>query len=190
MANPQIRIIQLPLTNTAVIQGTNIDYLPIESSNAGGRRISVNDFFNNVGSNYFYPIVSNFSGNARDIVTFTTGGSGFQDNPGTQIDGNAIIYATGFQSQSSERYKTNIRPLEYSLACVQQLQSVRFDWIEKPITNDIGLIAEQVNLIIPEAVGKGPVGECESIDYSKLVPVLINAIKELTLRVQALEAKS
>jgi len=195
MANPQIRIISLPAATTASGAGaTYPDYLPIENASTGGHCIKVSDFFNNVGSLYYYSsaaVIANWIGNTGDIATFTAGGSGLQDNPGTNIT-NGVITAGGYQSSSSERYKTNINPLIGATALVEQLQGVRFDWKDKPEKpkQDIGLIAEQVNQIVPEVVAKNANGECESIDYSKLVPVLINALKELTLRVKELEAKN
>jgi uncharacterized protein YqjF (DUF2071 family) len=51
------------------------------------------------------------------------------------------------------------------------------------------LIAQDVKEIIPEAVPNNPDPDTSfyGMNYPKLVPVLINAIKELTARVEALE---
>jgi len=44
-------------------------------------------------------------------------------------------------------------------------------------TRQIGLIAQEVELLFPELVSEGPDG-FKSVDYSKLTPVLIEAVKE------------
>lgn len=98
------------------------------------------------------------------------------------------ITATSYNSSSSKRYKTNIIPLHDSLEIVSKLRGVRFQWRNSE-KHDIGLIAEEVNEVVPEVVGKNEAGEVESIDYSKLVSVLINSVNTLSKRVEELEAK-
>lgn len=77
--------------------------------------------------------------------------------------------------------KENIVPLDKGLNTVLQLNPVWFDW--KPDTGrseqrQIGLIAQEVKQILPEVVDENGDGTL-SIDYIKLIMVLINAIKEL-----------
>jgi hypothetical protein len=82
---------------------------------------------------------------------------------------------------SDESLKTNIAPLTYGLNEVLQLAPVFYNWkdTEKMGTQkEIGLIAQQVQSIIPEVIGENFDGTL-SLDYPKLVAVLINAIKEL-----------
>ena len=50
----------------------------------------------------------------------------------------------------------------------------------------IGFIAQEMEAIIPEVISGD---RYKSLDYSKLVAVLVAAIQELTARVQTLEAK-
>lgn len=52
----------------------------------------------------------------------------------------------------------------------------------------IGLIAQEVQPLVPEAVSEGPDGFL-AVDYPKLIPVLVQAIKELSARVEALEMR-
>jgi len=91
------------------------------------------------------------------------------------------VYATnGVVNPSDFRLKTNIEDLEYGLDQVMAMQPVRYNWKTTPDTdNQIGLIAQDVKKIIPEVVAGNEEKETLGIKYSELVPVLINAIKDL-----------
>ena len=70
-------------------------------------------------------------------------------------------------------------------------------WIDPSLTeNKIGLIAQEVKKIVPEVVVGDETKETIGMNYSELVPVLINAIKdqqkqidELKKRIESLEKK-
>lgn len=120
------------------------------------------------------------TGGANDRVTILPNGNfGINTvNPGVPLEVNGAVKAVSYNSTSSLRYKENIRPLNGALDIVAKLNSVRFDWKESG-SSDIGLIAEEVNEIIPEIVLKNDKGEPDAIDYSRLTSILINAINEL-----------
>jgi hypothetical protein len=185
MANPQIRIIELPTTADISTTYTS-EYLPIESTTEGGRRITVYSFLSSAGGQLFYSKVS--SATDRAIATFDSTGA-LRNNEYATVDVYGAISAPGFKSTSSARYKFNVCDITGSLELVKQLRGVNFNWI-KNNEKDVGLIAEEVNTVIPEVVGKDSEGNPSSVDYSKLVAVLINAVKELTARVETLEQKS
>ena len=185
--NPQIRIIQLPET-TSISATYGTEYVAIESVASAGRKINVSNFLNTAGSNLFYTIVTGAANTA--IATFNTTNNTLTNNPNATIGGTGIITALGFQSSSSKKLKKNIRPIEDALDTVNALEGVKFIW-KKTGDFDIGLLAEDVFEVVPEAVGlDDETKEPKSIDYSKIVPVLIEAIKELTARVKILESKS
>ena len=54
--------------------------------------------------------------------------------------------------------------------------------------NDVGVIAQEVLEVLPEAVTSRPNGYL-AVDYHKIVPLLIEAIKELSAKVENLEQK-
>jgi hypothetical protein len=86
--------------------------------------------------------------------------------------------ADAWTTYSSRRWKTNIRPMEGSLDKVKRLRGVSYDRKAdgKP---DIGLIAEEVGEVIPEVVSYEENGkDAKSVDYARLVAVLVEAIKE------------
>lgn len=185
---PQIRIINLPLSGPLTPPVTT-DYLAIESETLGGRKIVIDTFLAEAGAKLFARNPATVTD--RSIATFDGFNDILRNNPNATIDAAGGITATSFFSTSSQRYKTNILPLDGCLELIKQLQGVSFEWIPDPAIAregnlDIGLIAEDVNQILPVVVKK--TGEyCEAIEYSKLVPVLINAVKELAAQVEALK---
>jgi len=143
--------------------GTSLDLWSYNSSNA---------WQNNVSFNY--------NGNVGIGVT-----------PSYKLDVNGNVHATSFPTSSDVRFKKNITPLENSLEKIKKLQGVKYEWNEfinsrrdgyelnVPI---IGLVAQDVEKVVPEIVGSWKLSDdCQdarSIDYPRLIPLLIEAIKE------------
>tara|TARA_A100001201_G_scaffold136310_1_gene125218 strand:- start:6735 stop:7124 length:390 start_codon:yes stop_codon:yes gene_type:complete len=97
--------------------------------------------------------------------------------------------ATGdITSNSDIKLKTNIQSLENSLEKVNQLRGVSYDRIDIEKDNCIGVIAQEVEEVYPEFVSEGEDG-IKSVDYSKMVAVLIEAVKELTEEVNTLKSQ-
>ncbi|MEP7377220.1 MAG: tail fiber domain-containing protein [Chitinophagaceae bacterium] len=89
---------------------------------------------------------------------------------------------------SDARLKKNIHPLSYGLKEIMQLKPVSYNWIESPDSgNKIGLIAQEVKKVIPEVVIGDEQKEKLGMNYAEMVPVLINAIKDLNKEVIELE---
>lgn len=108
--------------------------------------------------------------------------------------GNRAVYSDPSgnltNTASDRRLKTAIAPIRYGLADVLRLAPVSFRWKNPQLggQTEIGLIAQDVQAIIPEVIGRNA-DAMLSIDYPKLVAVLINAIKDLNIRIQVLEAR-
>lgn len=82
------------------------------------------------------------------------------------------------------------------LVIINKLRPVLFDWNDKALelnpnryASDVGLIAQEVKEVIPDIVHPMYDGEYLGIDYIKLVPYLIQSIKELSSKVIELESK-
>ena len=87
--------------------------------------------------------------------------------------------ANAWSTYSSIRWKTNIQPIQDALALIQRLRGVRFNW-KTGGKEDIGLIAEEVGQVVPEIVTYEQNGhDAQSLDYSRVVPLLIEGAKEL-----------
>lgn len=99
------------------------------------------------------------------------------------------VTAQTYTSTSSKRFKKKIKNLKNGMEIVNKLRPVTFDWKTKDLKNDIGLIAEEVNEVVPNIVGLNNKGEVVGLDYGKLTPILIQAIKELSLEVSKLKNK-
>ena len=95
----------------------------------------------------------------------------------------ADVYAYSTSVGSDKKLKKNIKDIKYGLSDVLKLRGVDFDWKEKRDgRHDIGVIAQEVQEVVPEVVKEVDNlegGTYLAVDYSKLVPVLIESIKEL-----------
>ena len=127
---------------------------------------------------------------------------------GADADPSVALHVTGegyFTSNITAYYssdislKDNIRPIESAIFKVQQIRGVTFDWnekagkLEQEKGHDVGLIAQEVEKVLPEIVQIREDG-IKAIQYEKVVPLLVEAIKEqqvtienLTKRIELLE---
>ena len=110
------------------------------------------------------------------------------DNSGNWVAaGNVTAY-------SDQRLKTDISTINDALGIVGKLRGVSYKWL-KDGSDSIGVIAQEVEEVLPEVVvtgeGVNPVTqeieEIKSVDYGKIVGVLINAINELKAEVDELK---
>ena len=94
---------------------------------------------------------------------------------------------TSITESSARELKQNIQPLTNSLDKVMAMQGISFDWKDKRENKrQLGLIAEDVNNVIPELVSyenEKPSG----IKYSKMVTVLVEAMKEQQTQIDELK---
>ncbi len=91
-------------------------------------------------------------------------------------------------NSSDERIKTNVKTIEYALDKVLLLRGVEYnDFRYEPDKKHIGLIAQEVELIIPEAVGVNEFDNIKCISYNSIIGVLVEAVKQLNNKVLNLE---
>jgi hypothetical protein len=126
-------------------------------------------------------------------VTF--GVYGFSNNAGSKgVEGNGRSYdffaegpGVDYGTTSSIRYKKNVVELTGALDNVMKLSGVSFDWDkEHGESHAIGFIGEEVGKLYPEIVvfdssSTDPSYYVTGMDYSKMTPVLLEAIKELKI---------
>ena len=92
---------------------------------------------------------------------------------------------------SDKRLKNNITPIEDALNKVSQVQGIEFDWIPKEGIHgneghDVGIIAQEIEKVLPEVVTTRDNGY-KAVKYEKIIPLLVEAIKELQKEVQELK---
>ncbi|PBJ04383.1 hypothetical protein BSF42_44380 [Flavobacterium sp. ACN6] len=138
-----------------------------------------------------------FSTSGTPKMTLTQTGWLYPASDGTQLLGASnyrwsAVYAAGGVIQTSDiRMKANIKPLQYGLADVLKIDPITYSW-KTDATNKmmLGVSAQQLQTILPEAVN---VGEDENktlgVNYSEIIPVLINAVKEQQKEIDAKDAK-
>ena len=145
----------------------------------------------NSGSGTGAPVatqVGSSAGNKHISFYYGTTFSGGINQNGTST----VNYATS----SDYRLKENVVEMTGAIYRVKQLKPSRFNFVsDGPSRTVDGFLAHEVSSIVPEAVtGSKDAVDAEGniipqgIDQSKLVPLLVGAIKELTARIEALEA--
>ncbi len=91
-------------------------------------------------------------------------------------------------TSSDERIKTNIKTIEHALDKTLLLRGVEYNNFKTdPDKKCLGLIAQEVELIIPEVVSENEMDNVKCISYNSLIGVLIEAIKELNNKVSTLQ---
>lgn len=80
---------------------------------------------------------------------------------------------------SSLRYKENVRPLHEYSKRIYGLRPVVFDYKGEGGKNQFGLIAEEVEKVMPELVGYDEEGRPDTVSYDQLVPLLLNEVIQL-----------
>ena len=97
-------------------------------------------------------------------------------------------------SSSDIRLKENIKPIENALSKVESISGNTYDWKEGYDTihshkgNDVGVIAQEIENILPQIVTNRDNGY-KAVQYEKIIPLLVEAIKELSEKIKQLENK-
>lgn len=102
-------------------------------------------------------------------------------NPST-----GTLNAQEFNSLSDARFKENITTIDGAVAKLAELRGVEFDWVHSP-GSSVGVIAQEVREVYPQLVTEGE--EKITVNYNGLTGLLIQAVKELTARIEELESK-
>ena len=118
-------------------------------------------------------------------------------NPTVRLQVAGDIIANSIAGSSDSRFKTNILPIENPLQKVLKLRGVTFDWKTKEFPNRmfsenraLGFIAQEVEQVIPEVVQTENSTEgFKSVQYDKVVALLVEAIKEQQKQIEQLQQK-
>ena len=106
----------------------------------------------------------------------------FEADGDFHADGDVIAYST--TTPSDERLKENVRVIENPLEKLDQLRGVTFDWIDREDKRSGGIIAQELEKVMPELVREVDSLKNEdsfkAVDYNGLIGLLIEAVKELS----------
>lgn len=101
------------------------------------------------------------------------------------------LAVTGTLTETSDRrVKANFELIENALDKVTSLNGYTYTRTDREDTEKryTGVVAQEVKAVLPEAVIENADGQL-SVAYTNMMGIMIEAIKELTLRVQELESK-
>ncbi len=115
--------------------------------------------------------------------------------PSVRLQVAGDIIANSIAGSSDARFKTNITPIENPLQKVLQLRGVNFDWKTKEFparsfseNRSVGFIAQEVEKVLPEIVQtEKNVEGYKSVQYDKVVALLVEAIKEQQKQINRLQ---
>ena len=173
---------------TAVLELMNDTNSPVDNTIIGEVRFTAENSASNI--NAYASIV----GRTVDITSSTEDGKleFYTTKAGTvtlamTLDNAGDLTVAGDVTSSSDiRTKENIETVENSLDLVSQLRGV---WYNKIGEDDrkVGVIAQEVEEVLPEVVKTDTEG-MKSVDYGKMVGVLIEAIKDLKKEIDELRS--
>jgi hypothetical protein len=116
-------------------------------------------------------------------------------NGDINVTGNVTAYAG---LPSDERLKENITTITNALSMVNSMRGVFYDWTDNYLAtinhnplfpkHDTGVIAQEIESVLPEVVISKPNGSL-TVKYEKIVGVLIESIKEMSVKIDSLQAK-
>lgn len=129
-------------------------------------------------------VLSNDGGNLR---FYTNGRANFAEI----ADGN-FLAQNNVTAYSDIRVKKNITRIENALEKTLSLNGVTYDRTDQDNVRQVGLIAQEVEKVLPEAVitsVNGDIKDFKSVAYGNLVGLLVESIRELNNKIERLEAQ-
>lgn len=201
------------LTNVAPIGGTNIsvvgttvnldDDVTLSGTITAATGTFVYQIFESSstiitsGSNIFGDTEADnqiFTGSILQTGSITTNGIGVGTAPSGVVGAILATNDVVAFASSDERLKENVASIENAVEKVEAIGGYTYNWIPMEGVHvygdmkDIGVIAQEVEKVLPELVSDRENGY-KAVKYDKLTAVLIEAVKELSERVKALEGK-
>lgn len=145
--------------------------------------------------------IKGVAGQTQDLLQIRSSGSGVGDLftvaadgsvgigasvPGYALEVNGSVAGVGpYQDLSDERYKKNLEAISSPIQKLSKLNGYYYDWRQDEFPEkrfndkrDIGVLAQEVEKVFPEAVQTNKDGY-KTVAYARLVAPLIEAVKEI-----------
>jgi len=174
--------------DNTTLNGINLEYnIDLRGNNASFTNISASGTLNVTGNASFTN--ASFTNISASGTLDVTGNASF-----TNISASGTLNVTGditaFYS-SDKRLKENIKKIENPLDKLENINGYTFDWIEKEGIHsnkghDIGVIAQEIEEVLPEVTTTRDNGY-KAVRYEKIVPLLIECIKEQQKQIDELK---
>ena len=187
LSNAQVRAAVAAATDSQVF--TDADHTKLNGIASGATAISNTNQLTN-GANF---VAAGATVDFNNVTCDQIGVNVAANGTDGRIDASNDIVAF---SSSDKKLKENIKPISKPLDKVLKLNGVEFDWKEltaeekKTIHgnegHDVGVIAQEVEKVLPEVVQTRDNGYM-AVKYEKMVPLLIEAIKELKAEIEDLK---
>ena len=105
----------------------------------------------------------------------------FEADGDFHADGDVIAYST--TTPSDQRLKENVKVIDSALDKLDQISGVTFDWIDRDDKRSGGVIAQELEKVMPEIVKEidnlKDEDKFKAVDYNGVIALLIEAVKEL-----------
>ena len=166
--------------------GTVYGYFGLEN-NAGGGLFGNNTAY---GMAIGTPTATNFNISTSNLTRMTVASGGNVGigitTPTSKLHVDGAIFALGdITALSDQRYKQNIVRLDHSLDIIRSINGYSYTREDyRPGERQIGLLAQELSNVLPEAVSYDSNNDQYSINYNSLIAPLVEAVKELYDRVE------
>jgi hypothetical protein len=156
-----------------------------ESWSANGRTFGSTVRFTNTNGLETYG-ETHLATNAGNVGIGTT-------SPSYMLHVNGSVAGVGaYNALSDIRYKKDVQSLAHSLAKILAIRGVTYKWIDEDkygSQTQIGVIAQEIEKIVPEVVTTGSDG-VKRVKYSDLIPLVIEAMQEQNVDLGLLKAEN
>ena len=111
-------------------------------------------------------------------------------NPSFSLHVNGRVKSDGISETSDMRLKKNIMNINNSISVLKKINGVKYNFISDTSSNKLeyGVLAQEVESVIPQIVITDNDGY-KSVEYTKLIPFLIEAIKDQQKQIDSLFVK-
>lgn len=138
-------------------------------------------------SGTYYPLFTSATSGGVSSANITSSKLSF--DPGTGTLTTTTLSAGTLTETSSIVLKENFRSIDNALDKISQLTGWIYDRKDGSSNDEVGVVAEEVNKIIPNLVKKDAEGNPESVAYTRLTAYLIEAVKQLNNELKEIKGK-